>query len=270
MVATQSGFADINGARMYYEVAGSGHPLVMVHAGIAHSRMWDDQFAFFAEGYRVIRFDMRGFGKTVPVEGEFASRIDLYSLLKLLDVERAYLMGCSKGGGVCMDFTLEHPEMAAALIMVGSRPGGFEYETEPPKQRDEIARTFEAGDLERTSELETQVWVDGRGRTPDQVNPAVRRKVYEMNLVALQYEKWGLGTEKSLDPPAARRIDELKLPALIVYGDLDRPYTIAAADFMATHIAGAKKVLMPGTAHVPNMEHPAQFNQHVLNFLQEL
>jgi pimeloyl-ACP methyl ester carboxylesterase len=267
MTAAQSGLADINGAKMYYEVAGSGHPLIMVHAGIAHSGMWDDQFAFFAEHYQVIRFDMRGFGQTVPVEGEFSNREDLHALLKHLRVERAYLMGCSKGGGVCMDFALEHPEMATALIMVGSGPGGFEFETEPPKQRDEIIKTFEAGDLERTSELETQVWVDGQGRTPDQVNPAVRRKVFEMNLMALKYEKMGLGKEKPLDPPAVQRIQELKLPTLIVYGDLDTPYIVAAADFMARHIAGAKKALMPGTAHVPNMERPAEFNQQVLAFL---
>ncbi len=270
MIAAQSGFAEINGAKMYYEVAGSGHPLVMVHAGIAHSGMWDDQFAFFAEHNMVIRFDMRGFGQTVPVDGEFTNRDDLYALLKYLGVERAYLMGCSKGGGVCMDFALEHPDMAVALIMVGSGPGGFEFEADPPKQRDEIVKSFEANDLERTSELETQVWVDGRGRTPDQVNPIVRHKVFEMNLMALQYEKMGLGTEKPLDPPAALRIHELKLPVLIVYGDLDTTYIVAAADFMATHIAGAKKVLMPGTAHVPNMERPAEFNQQVLNFLQTL
>lgn len=270
MLTTQSGFADINGAKIYYEVAGSGHPLVMVHAGIAHSGMWDDQFAFFAEHHQVIRFDMPGFGQTVPVDGEFTNREDLYALLKYLGVERVYLMGCSKGGGVCMDFVLEHPEMATALIMVGSGPGGFAFETEPPKQWDEIVKTFEAGDLERTSELETQVWVDGRGRTPDQVNPTVRRKVFEMNLIALQYEKMGLGKEKLLEPPAAQRIHELKLPALIVYGDLDTPYIVAAADFMATHIAGAKKVLISGTAHVPNMERPQEFNQQVMAFLNNL
>lgn len=132
MTTIEKGFAAINGANLYYEVAGSGHPLVLVHAGIADNRMWDDQFSAFANQYRVIRFDQRGYGQSPPMEGEFARHNDLYELLKFLKVERAYLIGCSMGGRVCLDFALEHPDIAAALIMVGSGPSGFDFKTAPP------------------------------------------------------------------------------------------------------------------------------------------
>lgn len=97
MVDVQSGFAPINGANLYYEVAGQGHPLLLVHAGVADSSMWDDQFGVFAEQYRTIRYDMRGYGKSEPVAGEYANRDDLYALLKFLSVERTHLIGCSMG-----------------------------------------------------------------------------------------------------------------------------------------------------------------------------
>lgn len=270
MANVQTGFVEINGANFYYEISGEGHPFVMLHAGIADSRMWDDQFNFFAQHYKVIRFDQRGYGKTEPAAGEFQRYEDLYALLKHLGIERAYLMGCSMGGGVCMNFALQHPEMSAALIMVCSGPPGFKFETPSPKQWDEAVAAFDNNELEKVSELEVQIWFDGKSRTPEQVDPAVRKKVFDMNLIALQYEKRELGKELPLQPPAAERLAELKLPTLVIVGDLDTDYIQAAADHMAAQIAGARKVVISPAAHLPNMEHPTVFNQHILDFLTGL
>jgi 3-oxoadipate enol-lactonase len=263
------GFADINGAKMYYEMEGTGHPLVMIHAGIADNRMWDDQFMAFAQHYKVIRYDMRGYGKTAPVEGEYSGHDDLHALLKYLNVEKAYLMGCSKGGGVALNFTLQHPEMSAALIMVCSGPGGFEFDEKPPPQWDELVAAWKSGDLEKTAEIETHIWVDGLTRTPDQVDSKVRDKVTEMNMIALKNEKLGLGKEKELDPPAAKRLSEIHVPTLVIIGEYDTPYLHAAGNFMAETVAGAQKVVMP-TAHVPSMERPHELSQHVKQFLDGL
>src|SRR5215216_7930834 len=96
----ETGMAAVNGTRIYYEAAGEGEPLVLVHAGIADSRMWEGQIAAFAERYRVIRYDLRGFGKTEMVEGPFSHHEDLRGLLDFLGVRRTHLVGCSMGGGV--------------------------------------------------------------------------------------------------------------------------------------------------------------------------
>src|SRR5262245_1060849 len=133
MADVQTGFASANGAQLYYETAGSGHPLVMVHAGIADCRMWDDQFQFFAGKYRVVRFDMRGYGKSAPIAGDFYLHRDLNGLLDFLEIKRAYLMGCSKGGRAIVDFALEYPQKAAALITVGSEPSGFKFDAPEPR-----------------------------------------------------------------------------------------------------------------------------------------
>ncbi|MFN8474568.1 MAG: alpha/beta hydrolase [Anaerolineae bacterium] len=263
-----TGYADINGARVYYEVAGQGMPVVFVHAGVADRRMWDDQFPVFAERYRAIRLDMRGFGNTEPVAAEYANRDDLYALLRFLGVERAYLIGCSMGGGTCMDFALEHPDMAAALVMVGSGPGGLDLDVPMPSKFTEIEAAAKDGEWEKFLELETQVWFDGEGRAPSDVNQEARAKMAAMNRNALALSRHAEGQHKPMQPTAAERLGELSLPLLVVYGDRDVPYIQAAAAYMGEHIAGAKVVLMPNTAHLPNMERPDEFNQIVLGFFR--
>jgi pimeloyl-ACP methyl ester carboxylesterase len=266
----QTGYAEVNGARIYYETAGAGHPLVLVHAGIADSRMWDGQFNALAEHYRVIRYDLRGYGKTAMVTGDFAHHEDLGGLLDFLNIERAYLVGCSMGGRTIIDFTLEHPEKVRALIPVGADLSGYEDKSEPPKQWDEMVAAYEQGDFERLSELEVQIWVDGRARNPQEVNPTVRTLVREMNTIALQNAAQKLGSEVTLDPPAIGRLTQISVPALIVAGDLDQQHMLEIANLLANGIPGAQKVVMGGTAHVPNMEQPSEFNRLVVDFLAKL
>ncbi len=161
--------ASINGATLYYELVGEGEPLVLVHAGIADSRMWDAQIEVFAQRYRVIRYDMRGFGRTSMVEGPYSHHEDLRGLLDFLDVRWAHLLGCSMGGATVLDFALRYPEKVGALVLVGSAVSGFEGDFEPPGQWNELVAADEAGDLGRGSELEVQIWVDGPGRRPEDV-----------------------------------------------------------------------------------------------------
>src|SRR5574340_583674 len=123
----KSGYAQIGGARIYYEIAGEGRPFVMIHAGVADSRQWNNEFEYFSRSYRVLRYDLRGYGKSDRITEPFRNIDDLRSLLDQLQLnEPLILMGCSMGGGLAMNFALEHPERARALIMVGSAPTGLE------------------------------------------------------------------------------------------------------------------------------------------------
>ena len=105
----QSGFAELNGTKFYYEVMGIGEPLVLVHAGIADCSMWDEQCHVFSQQYQVIRYDMRGYGQTALVDGPYAHYEDLKSLLDFLGVQQAHVLGCSFGGTTALDFTLAYP-----------------------------------------------------------------------------------------------------------------------------------------------------------------
>jgi pimeloyl-ACP methyl ester carboxylesterase len=170
--------------------------------------MWDDQFDFFAQKYKVVRYDMRGFGQSPPVADDYQRHEDIRALLDYLDIDHAYLMGCSMGGGACMNFVLDYPDRANALMMVGSAPVGFSYDEWSPSPLDEeMEAAYHKGDMERVNELEMQMFVDGKGRTPDQVNPALRKKVYDMNMIVLRNCEtkscWAKMSLRPLPPPNA-------------------------------------------------------------------
>jgi pimeloyl-ACP methyl ester carboxylesterase len=269
-VKTESGFAEIEGTRFYYEIAGEGRALVLVHAGITDARMWDEQFGEFALSFRVIRYDRRGFGRTRMNAGSnYSHHEDLYRLLRSLGIEKAILVGCSQGGKAVMDFTLEHPSMTEALVLVASALGGFEFAGQEPEQWAELERADEAGDIERVNELELQIWVDGPHRAPHEVDAALRERVREMNHIALSTPE-NSGTEQPLEPPAINRLGEIQAPTLIITGELDTPRTLTASRLLAQKVKGAQTIVIKGTAHLPNMERPEEFNQHVLSFLGSL
>lgn len=275
MTTPQHDFVTLNGADFYYEIAGSGSPLVLIHAGICDSRMWDAQVAPLAEHYQVIRYDMRGYGQTEPVDLPYAHFEDLHALLDHLGLEQVHLVGASQGGSTALDFAIAYPERVRSLTIVCSEPGGYEdldetgepIEEEIPENWDQIVEAFRLGAYESVAEWEVRFWVDGPERTPEQVDPAVRRRVYEMNVIALRNEAKELGELQPLDPPAAERLSTLQCPTQIIIGALDQPVMQRAAEFMAANIINAKKAVIPNTAHLPNMEQPAQFNQLVLDFL---
>ena len=264
----KNGTVSVDGAELYYETSGDGGPLVFVHAGIADGRMWETQIDVFEQRYRTIRHDMRGFGRSVMAPGLYSHHADLRALLDALDVGRATLVGCSMGGGAVIDFALGNPERVESLVLVGSAVGGFEFDEEPPEEWDELVVADEAGDLERVSELEVRMWVDGPRRGPEAVDPAVRDLVREMNLIALQNEALELGEELEPETPAAIRLPEIKAPVLVLVGDEDRPRTLAAADLLAEKIPNTRKATITGAAHLPNMERPEEFNHLILNFLK--
>lgn len=263
----ESGFAEVNGASLYYEILGEGEPLILLHAGIADRRMWDGQFGAFADRYRVVRYDRRGFGRSALEEGPYSHHDDLRGLLDYLGIERSSFVGCSMGGATVIDFVLSDPERARALVLVGSAVSGVESDTQPPQEWEELVAADEAGDLERVSELEVRIWVDGPYRYPGAVDPAVRNLVREMNLISLLSEASGLGEERPANPPAAERLGEIRAPTLVVAGALDRPEIVARSELLVHSIPHARIILMDGTAHLPNMEKPGEFNRTVLKFL---
>lgn len=114
-----TGFADVNGTRLYYELAGAGHPLVLSHGFTLDTRMWDDQFAVFAQRYQVLWYDLRGFGKSaVPTDAPYTHPDDLHALMAHLGIAHAYIIGLSLGGAVAVDFAVTYPEATDALIPV--------------------------------------------------------------------------------------------------------------------------------------------------------
>jgi 2-hydroxy-6-oxonona-2,4-dienedioate hydrolase len=265
-------FVKIQNAKLYYEIAGTGMPLLMIHAGVADSRQWNNEFVYFSQSNRVVRYDMRGYGKSEPANGEFSHMSDLVSLLDFLEIhEPLVLMGCSMGGGLAMDFALTHPARVKALIMVDSGPSGLKLDVPAPSKFADVEKAFNTGDLDLVAEIETQIWFDGMGRTPEQVNQAMRKLLFEMDRLALSHEVKQLGKRlANTEIPAVDRLEELNIPVLIIVGSHDTPYILAAADYMKDKIKRSKKKIIEDAAHLSNMDQPDEFQGIVKDFLMSL
>jgi 3-oxoadipate enol-lactonase len=263
----KTGFLSIQGAPLYYEIAGQGDTILLLHAGIADSGMWDEQFAVFARHYRVIRYDLRGFGQSQIPAGPFAHYEDPVVLLHEFGIEKAHVIGISFGAKVALDFALAYPTMVSSLILVAPSVGGDVPSDAVQQFGSEEEALLQRGDLSAASWLNVRFWVDGPHRRPEQVDPVVRERVYQMQYHAFTVPEPEHMQEVSLQPSALERLTEVHVPTLVVVGDQDLPEKVALAQMLATRIAGAQLLIVPDVAHMVTMERPQEFNRIALDFL---
>ena len=264
----KTGTAVVNGAELYYEVKGAGSPLLLLHAGVADSRMWDAQFTRLAAHYRVIRFDMRGFGRSSMPPGAFSNIADVGELLDALGIKQSvHLLGISFGSLIALDFALAYPQRARSLIMAAPSVSGATPSDRIRQFWQAEEEAAERGDLAGATELNLQMWVDGPHRQPDQVDAAVRQQVGEMQFAIFQKDIPDDVESIDLEPPANGRLSEVAVPVLVIVGELDLPEKVALAARLEATIPDCRQLVIPHGAHMINMEQPAVFNQHVLSFL---
>jgi 3-oxoadipate enol-lactonase len=249
-------------------------PVVLLHAGIADLRAWDDVVPPLVDaGYRVIRYDSRGFGASTTDDVEFSNRADLVAVLDELGIGRAALVGNSRGGQIAFDTAIEFPDRFVAVVGVGAGLGGFESQSTP----EEIALFQEMEALEAAAEpdpaaiadIDVRVWVDGPGQSETRVRAAIRDKVRLMD--APQYAAGHLsGRPIPLDPPAAARLADLRCPVLAVAGELDVSDVAQTARHLEANAPAARAVIMPGVAHMIGMEAPDELAALIVEFLAPL
>ncbi len=258
-------YLETNGARIAYDVEGTGPAVLLVHAGVANRGMWDDQVAALSDAYRVIRHDTRGYGETETEAVSFSNRADISALLDALGEPSAHLVGLSRGGIIALDFALECPDRVRSLTVVAGGIGGYESPAElPPETWEAPERMWKEKDWAGISEWETAFWADGAGQSPDRV-PEVRRRVHDWVLTNYRAEKEE-GDPQPLDPPAVGRLGELRAPLLVMLGTLDEPATVDAMRHLARTVPGARLEELEA-AHMVNLEHPERFNAVLRAFL---
>jgi pimeloyl-ACP methyl ester carboxylesterase len=257
---TESAVVDVPHARLYYEVAGDGPPVLFVHGFTLDTRMWDDQWAVFAEHYRVIRLDLRGYGRSQAEPAGYSNMDDLVAVLDHLDIPRAHVIGLSMGATVVLDFALAHPERIHALVPVDGGPSGS---ADPPGEIQDIVAQAGAGHVAEARET----WLATALFAPAMEQPEVAARMREM---VTDYTWWSArnpGLHRPLQPPAVGRLSEISAPTLVVVGDRERPSISASCESLAANIPGARLVVLPGAGHMSNMEDPSAFNTAVLEFL---
>lgn len=264
-----TGYAPVEGARLYYEQAGAGEAIVLVHAGLADSRVWDEHVDPLAAHHQIIRYDVRGFGRSAMPDGAFAHHEDLYRLLNILGVEQATLVGASMGGGVAIGFALEHPNMVRGLVLVNATVPGQEWSEAVERFGVEEEEMLERGDLDMATELNLRMWMDGPHRAPEQVDAVTRERVRTMQRHAFTLLNPN-AIERQLDPPALSRVGELRCPVLVIVGDEDVEDIPMVARRLADDIPHARLERIAGAAHLPSMERPEEFRHLLLPFLKSV
>jgi 3-oxoadipate enol-lactonase len=258
---------ELNGARIHYRRSGAGFPVVFLHAGVADSRMWEPQAAGLGDHFDVITPDMRGYGESELPPEAWSPTADVLALMEALGLRDApHIVGCSIGGGVAIDFALEHPDRVSKLVLVGAGVGGLMVGDENDPIYAEVTAAEEAKDIEALNEAEMKLWLVGPGRAAGHVDKKLRDLFLDMNGIALRSD-FKSAPRHALDPPAAGRLGDIKAPTLVVVGDHDLPEVHETAAVLVSKIRGARTARIQDAAHLPNLEHPDQFNRLVLDFL---
>jgi 3-oxoadipate enol-lactonase len=256
---------------LYAEVAGEGSNVVLVHAGICDSRMWDPQWDAFPATHRTVRYDLRGFGRSPLPPQPYSHGRDLIALLEQLGIQQAILVGASLGGRVALEVAVAHPEVADALILADAALPGFAWSDELRASWAEEDAAVERGDLDAAVEVNLRTWVDGPRRPTTTVDSAVREHVRQMQRRAfeLQLPVWEDAEEELLVSDLERRLAEVRAPTLVVVGEEDVPDFQQIAAQLAREIPSAQHAVIPNAAHLPSLERPAAFNELVLRFLAQ-
>ena len=275
MTRMESGLAEVDGGALSWESAGEGPDVVFLHPGLWDGRVWDEQFGVFSRTHRVLRYDLRGYGRSSrPEPGKPYSHVeDLSAVMDAVGVERAALVGNSKGGGVAIDFELSHPDRVTALVLAAPGLSGFEgtpqEEAEWGSAFEDVERQIEdamsAGELERAEDLRLR-WLWAPLGTDDPAGARIRQIAFD-NLHELTMDESG---ETVIDPPAAERLEEIGVPTLVLPADHDPPWHERICVVLAEGISGARLARIPETDHVIPLRRPDEFNRVVLEFLGEV
>lgn len=260
-----SGTAEVNGTRLYYEVAGSGEPLVLVHAFTLDTRMWDDQFEVLARDFRVIRYDARGFGKSaLPVPGQaYSNADDLAALLDKLDARKAHVVGLSMGGRFALDYAVTYPDGPRSLVIVDGVIGGWQWSREWIAAYAPIVEAGRKRDVAQAKSL----WLGHPLFAPARAKPEVGPRLKQM---VDDYSGWHFvnqNPEKAVSPPAVGRLGAIRAPTLVLVGERDLPDFQRMSERLERDIPGARRASIAGAGHMANMESPDAVNKLLAGFL---
>jgi pimeloyl-ACP methyl ester carboxylesterase len=259
-------YLDINGARIHVEREGSGFPLILLHEGVADIRMWEPQLEAFTKHFEVIRPEQRGFGQSELPAQRWSPVADLLAIMDALALKPAHMVGGSMGAGLAIDFALDHPERVSKLVLIGPAINGLHLGAKYADLWTDADAAEKAHDVDALNRAEMQLFLGGPTRSLSHIDQRLQDLFLDMNGIALRNDA-DSAPHDEIDPPAAGRLGEITAPTLVVVGDSDIPPVFDAVDVVMRDVKGARKAVIRDAAHLPNLEHPDEFNRLVLDFL---
>ncbi|UNK16552.1 alpha/beta hydrolase [Paenibacillus sp. N3/727] len=257
----------IQGTNYRMTVSGQGETVVFLHGGHTNLDVWEEQISFFARYFRVIAFDQRGYGHTDIPSEPFSYEDDLKHILDEYMIERAILIGASFGGSVAIDFALTYPDRVKALVLAGPAVNGNKL---PLRMRLESIKSYVAV---KSKGIHTAADQFERNRywkyfIPKQADR--RKRFMDIFRTNEAFYTWDLKLNKSLSPPAAARISEIRMPTLIIEPGDDLKFNIKTCQRLQKGISQSELVRLPHCGHLPNLERPDEFNEAVYAWLLKL
>ena len=255
---------------VWYDVHGDGPTVVLLHAGLTDSRMWEPQVGSFSKSHTVLRVDLPAFGRS-PIESNPVSfRGAVREVMDAAGVKRASLVGTSLGGNTALELAVESPERVSALVLVGAGLPDHEWSEEVKAFFASEEEALERGDIDAAVDVNLRTWLAGPNRSLDTIDPGLRELVEDMQRRSFQLQKeWPDLRAVRLEPPTSERLGEVKAPTLVVTGEQDVVDIHRIAERLVAGIAGARQATIADAAHLPNLDRVEEFDRIVLGFLAE-
>jgi 3-oxoadipate enol-lactonase len=232
---------DVDGGQVWAEDVNSesANTLILLHPGVGDSRIWDPLMPRLVPHYRIIRYDVRGYGQSPPATREFTLLGDLMTVLDNRGINHATFVGCSQGGATAIQFALARPGQTDALVLVSPGLAGYQWPRDP-----ELSAEFEslgaAGDEEGMVRLSMRIWAAGTAADDDATAEQSRSGV-RAAMANGEFEEQG--------PPSAGRLGEITAPTVLLIGDRDHPPLIECDNAIVAGIPGCQKIEVPGGDH---------------------
>jgi pimeloyl-ACP methyl ester carboxylesterase len=263
-------FATSGSARLAYSSAGTGDPVLLIHAGVTDRRSWKYLSPRLEPDHRVVAYDQRGYGESRTYEPESWSRHgDALAVMDAARLDRAAVVGGSIGGGTAIDLALEHPDRVSKLVLIAAGVSGAPWFEEYPGVFGELLAKLEdaekAEDLAEANRLEAWLWLDGASAPEGRVGGRDRELFLEMNGIALAADDPG---ELQRPEEAWDRLGQIGVPTLVLSGELDLPDQLPVDQGMAERIPDARLMKLPGVAHLPQLENDETCLAAITDFLR--
>jgi pimeloyl-ACP methyl ester carboxylesterase len=257
-----TGYVLVDGGKLFYESAGSGKNIVLLHDGMVNREIWDEQFPLLAKTFRVVRYDRRGYGKSSDPEKKYSHINDLNQLFIQLKIDKAIIFGMSSGGRLAIDFALTYPEKVEGLVLVGAVVSGFGYTS----HMDTRGGHFDPRKITDPVKVHEYFIKDDPYEIYSE-NTVAKEKV--MKLLPNLARQNSVPTQPA-GKVAVRSLSEIKVPALILVGEFDIPDVHAHAGVINAGIGNSKREIIPRSGHLIPIEQPVLFNEAIMKFLNKL
>jgi 3-oxoadipate enol-lactonase len=246
----------VPGGELYYEAESDGVAVVLVHGLALDARMWDDQVSALTDVARVVRYDVRGFGRsTRDADTSYSHADDLWRLLDHLEIDEAVLVGLSMGGRIVVEATLAAPERVRALVLLDAVLDGVPWDPDSERGLQAIGDGLRSDGLDAAK----AAWLRHDLFAPAQRAPDVARRLAEM-VGDYSGVNWTSADPHAPRPNSIELMTTIAAPTTVVIAELDVPCFHEMSDILANRIANARKVTVPGVGHMVNMEAPEVVN----------